>query len=714
MFGGSQGEPPLVVPQIVKTRTAPNSPFLSNSSKEVYQQSQSQKKKVDTQKPSKSNLLPGCTAPSDMQQTLKLEVFNPKNEPPAVPVVPYQPIVATNIFPGLNPTLQHLFAPTTAFSYGPNVHMPMQKVYNINLPGPLGGHVEMRNIYENVLPAKDMRFTFTTLGERLKLYDYVRQILIKMYDGEDIGLDSDGHRSLMSYLKFMELNPNYYSTINKNPYDGLPYGLLIYRSCFPIRLDKISKSIQCAKNSIGLNIRLYSLSYAEYYSYKFRQTSYKKYDVWRELIFYEYLREKIIKKKESPNFPILYAFFMSSNKKINFFALKKSCLTQKDLMTLEYKKFKEFYQMRDAFIKTKMANGKVINVNALGEVIASAKNPEDYLPDEVDPILQKYSGTTLIVITEAPIHNLYQWASYKYEQDGIASKMIERGYHDENVWISILFQISSAICVLQKHGIYMGNMTIEDNIYIRDLYSDGNIMGYWIYVIDGISYYIPNYGYLVMVDSNFKDIIPNIRVQERVDPNGKFGREYKMYSSKELFDKPVKESEIFELNYQNFRNIINPNIFTKEHTKNNVLKPPEQIMQFINEISLDTEHDIGKIIRNHFGRLMNNRIGTFLKKDIETANIRATTTKFSRGEMVIQTIDNDTYKWSIIVSDIPSDTDNVEIIDRDNPVTQDFILKKIPKSNLKQYSQSEKIEQNLIGSEALFNETNLLETYIIS
>src|SRR5947209_8737277 len=136
----------------------------------------------------------------------------------------------------------------------------------------------MSKIYENILPGKENKLTATTLEERLQTYDYVRQILIKINDGENISLDSDGHNSLMSYIKFMELNPNYYSPIYVNPYKGLPYGLLIYRSCFPIRMDQLSQSIICAKQSIGLNIRLYSLTYAEYYTYLFRQITYIEYD----------------------------------------------------------------------------------------------------------------------------------------------------------------------------------------------------------------------------------------------------------------------------------------------------------------------------------------------------------------------------------------------------------------------------------------------------
>ena len=284
-----------------------------------------QKTRRDITQPSQFSSLPAVRVemyPPQQQETIRpYGIYNP--------YIPSLKLGASNKFS--QSAFQNLFAPTSAFSYGPNVKIPMQQVYNINLPGPTGGHVEMRTIYENLIPGKENNFTFSTLGERLQMYDYIRQILINEYEGEDISIESDsnGHNSLMSYIKFMELNPNYYSPLTNNPYKGLPYGLLVYRSCFPIRLEQISQSIICAKNSLGLNIRLYALTYAEFYSYKFRQLVYKEYDVWRELAYYEYVRENIIKKKRSPNFPLLYTFFMSPNRKIDFFSLKKKMFNTK-------------------------------------------------------------------------------------------------------------------------------------------------------------------------------------------------------------------------------------------------------------------------------------------------------------------------------------------------------------------------------------------------
>ncbi len=360
---------------MTKNRSTPGTPFITNTAKEVFiskineekkdqnqDQNQNQSQKPQSQKDTRSfksknqtqdqgTPIVGSQAipnPSTMQPTFKLEMFAPAQELQR-PYGMYSPYVPTIEVPGVpkkfsNAAYQNLFLPTSAPSYMP-LRMPVQQVYNINLPGPTGGHVEMNRIYENILPGKENKFTATTLGERLQMWDYVRQILIKINEGEDISIDADGHNSLMSYIKFMELNPNYYSPIYSNPYKGLPYGLLIYRSCFPIKFDHTSQSVICSKNSIGLNIRLYCLTCAEYYSYKFRQPIYKEYDVWRELAYYEYVRENIIKKKVSPNFPLLYAFFLSPNRKIDYFSLKKNCLSQKDLLSKEYQDFVKIHSL---------------------------------------------------------------------------------------------------------------------------------------------------------------------------------------------------------------------------------------------------------------------------------------------------------------------------------------------------------------------------------
>ena len=711
-----------VVPQITKIKKVPGTPFITNIEKEVYgnkmkqMPSQTQSTSQDTRpQQDKKRSAPrdrnagipvlnsqSIKNPSTMEPTFKLEMFAPK-QPQVKPIGIYEPYIPL-VDIGNNkkfslPAFQYLAAPTSAFSYGPNVKMPVQQVNYITLSGPTGDHIEMNKVYENVMPGKENKLTSTTLGERLQTYDFIRQIFVKISDGEDISLDSSGQNSLMSYIKFMELNPNYYSPIYSNPYKGLPYGLLIYRSCFPIRLYEPGQSIVCAKNSVGLNIRLYSLTYAEFYSYKFRQIVYKEYDVWRELAYYEYMRENVIKKRQSPNFPLLYAFFLSPNRKIDFFALKKNCLTQKDFLSQEHYRFKGIHE----FFSNVKPIEKLLRPIQL-QLPDTVRKVITKLPDEMDPELQKYSGTTMILITESPHHNLYQWASRIYENEGIARRMISHGFNDENVWLGVLFQIVSALSVMQIHGIYMRDMTIEDNVYIKDLQSRGKAMGYWKYIINGISYYIPNYGYVVYIDSNFKDIIPPGVTIERCK------REYKIYTSN-IIGIQYPMDFIRQKVHENYKRIVSTNAFTKEHTQNNVTKPPEKIMKLLEIMMTDTEIDLAKIISKYFRFFMHNRIGTLLRKDTEIPNIREITGQFKIGEMAIEVLEENLYKWCLVLSIKPDGI--IEIITRENPQSHDFVTKDTRIESLKQYSSSEKIDQNTSPLVNL-SEEELLETYIIS
>jgi len=720
---GGQAPVPAVIPTVIQTRTSPGTPFISNVAKEVHaakmaeaqttgqatqgtQNGPSSPTKSRARRTKESAGIPITQStwvenPSTMQPSLKLEVFNPdpKQQRPYGVYNPLMPVVelAPNkkFMPGI---YQNLFAPTSAISCGPNVQMPVQNVYPIILPGPTGDHVRMNQIYEDILPGKDGKMTSTTLGERLQTYDYVRQILVRIDEGEDISLDSNGQNTLLSYIKFMELNPNFYSPISNNPYKGLPFGLLIYRSCFPIRLNEPSQMVVCAPNSIGLNIRLYALSYAEYYSYKYRQKEiWPQYDVWRELVYYQYIRENIVKKKQSPNFPILYAFFFCPNKNIDFFSLKKNCLTQKDMLTREFQRFLEFNNLLSK------VKPDVIIDRPLSLLSYVATVPK--LPDEVDPSLQRYSGNTLILITEAPTHNLYQWASRIYEQDGIRKKMISHGYHGEPVWLGILFQIVSALYVMQLHGIYIRKMTIQDNIYIKDLPTHGKAMGYWKYIINGISYYVPNYGYLVMIDSNYKDIVP-------VVPGSPYQceRQYKIYTHN-IIGRRYNLADIQRKIYENYKAIINTNAFSKEHTLNNVNRPPEAIMKLIDSMMEDNEQDLGKVIAKYFRPLMNNRIGTLLRKDTEIPNIREITGTFKNGELAIEVLEENLYRWCLVLNQ--RNDGIVEIISRDMSKPNDFIHREVRVETLKQYNPSEKIEQNT-DPDVNLSEQELLETYIVS
>jgi len=118
------------------------------------------------------------------------------------------------------------------------------------------------------------------------------------------------------------------------------------------------------------------------------------------------------------------------------------------------------------------------------------------------------------------------------------------------------------------------------------------------------------------------------------------------------------------------------------------MKPPESILKLIETMMEDSEMDLGKIISKYFRSLMNNRIGTLLRKDIEVPNIRDISGQFKYGDMAIEVMEEELYRWCL-VSNIKGDG-ILEIITRDDPKSNDFILRDVRIETLKQYSSSEK------------------------
>jgi hypothetical protein len=697
-----------------------------------------------------------------------------------------------------NPYYPYMQNPYNA-PYDMNYNMPVQKIYNISMAGPSGDHVMMSRIFEDVLPGKDWNSTMITLGERLTIYNYIRNTFANLEDGADIGLDGGGERnSLLSYLRFVELNPGSYSKLYNNPYKNLADGFLIYNSCYPIRYDQPSNKVTCAKNSMGINIRLYKLTVAQYELFKLRNQKYMEYDVWRELGYYEYMREEILKKKVSPNFSLLYNYFVSRNNKINFDKLKSINVGKSNKAELEinrnirdrtlrtakltlfntattneekdkiieniiYKILREKYPSLQQNVIDQLIKSNTLKQIAYG-IIKDEPIKKSYI-DNIDkhaifkdlikslvyeitePVQtngsisnalinrsiqtnedtldmntlksmmedNSYSGNCLIALTESPNNNLYKWASRTYESTGTIKKMLTSGFYNEKIWMSILFQIMAALYTMQIHEIAFRDFSIEDNIYIKDLQTEGNNTGYWKYRIEGIDYYVPNYGYLVMIDSNFKDIKNN----EYSIINKKTTRYNKICSRifKNNYTNDTSE-EIHKLIVEGFKNVFNPNSFTKDHIKNGVTKPPEEIMTLLTNINSELMNDnkcnIASYIFKYMKCYLHNRIGHYLYRDNEIPNIRQENRKdFNVGDMVIyESSFEGSNVWALYLGKSESGTNEL-ICTKVSPTDREFTIIEVNESNLREYTKGEAIEQKYKVDQKL-NENDLLETYIIS
>ena len=101
------------------------------------------------------------------------------------------------------------------------------------------------------------------LKERINIYNYIRNSLVRISDGEYINLDdnySNEIRNLMSYIKVINLNPYSYDL---NPYKDLPDNFMIYNSGFPVVKKENSDIIELNKNNVGLNLRTYNIDKLE-------------------------------------------------------------------------------------------------------------------------------------------------------------------------------------------------------------------------------------------------------------------------------------------------------------------------------------------------------------------------------------------------------------------------------------------------------------------
>lgn len=99
-----------------------------------------------------------------------------------------------------------------------------------------------------------------------------------------------------------------------------------------------------------------------------------------------------------------------------------------------------------------------------------------------NPHLKDESRTCIVVISEMIKYNLKMWL--------IMKKKIAL-----NVWYNIYFQIIVSIYILQKNFQIIHNDLHWENILVSEIKSGG----YWVYMIDGISYYLPNIGIIIKI-----------------------------------------------------------------------------------------------------------------------------------------------------------------------------------------------------------------------
>lgn len=665
-----------------------NTPFIPNEQKEIY------RNRLNEQRP---------------QLPPQQSIIDPKN-PPMVNLQVYQPtkpkdkpndpsaFIASTV-----PTFNLPYLPQQ-FSQQLTNPINIIKNYQINTIGPQVDHTKVSYIFEDVLPVKNISNIPTTISERLTIFNYIRSIMFNRGDGTQVNLDGKNTNTndLLSHLKLMDLNPYNTFKFSNNPYKGLPNGFLLYRCCYPIRHESINSSVSCAINSMGANVRIYKLVNAAYQVNKQQNNKLMDFEVWRDIAYFEYIREHILKKKESPNFILLYGYYLNENSKIDF---DKITLIKGDKLDNEHEYIKQDIS------KEKLPDFQPINMKILDKANKLNKlNPNNnhntYIQNP-----NAYTGKILVALTEAPLYNLYNWSSKIYQAEGNIRRMINTGFYSDKVWYSILFQMMVILYCLQIHEIIFNNFDIENNIYIKDINPHSNVTNFWKYKIDGIDYYIPNYGYLVLFDSSYKDINKNVDLINKNNNNNI--KTYKI--SGKIFEDNILEKDVKIRTFNQFKKTFNNNIFSRSFIDMGGVKPSPEILRFINNIMdysiRDNDLDIGLYFYKFMRQFMNNRIGTYLK-ETEVLSIRKNDIKdFTKGNIIVYEEAADTYKFVLFYGQTSNGV--YRILNKDFK-TNDIIEMDVAISVLYQYSKVEPIIQNFKINESNLNEDELLETYILN
>ena len=575
---------------------------------------------------------------------------------------------------------------------------PINNNYNISLSNPLGDYKILSKVYEDVLPGNvgsASSFTAITLFERINLINYLRNSLLEINDGEEV--ENNNNISFLSYIKLVEMNP--YTTNNKNPYTDLPKNFLLYKAGYPIRLNKKNNQVELSKYSMGINVRIYLMSVGDLKCHLLSKTiDSEDFDLWREIRYYNYIKNEIIKKLISPNFitPVLYKI----DSKMNYDWEKISNLKKQSYLnqSLQINSNQKLINNKHNILKKDFLYPKRHNIN----LTVNLKNNNKII-DKVD--LTMPSGKNLVLLTEAPTSNLIQWCRKTYDnKPGKVLRINTIGFHSIEVWKSILFQLIYSFAVLQESEIYISNFSLNYNVYIKDINFDSNSINCWIYRVNSIDYYIPNFGYILLIDSRFNDVELDDSL-DLTDPNKmkEFKIYGKIYKNNSIHQK-LSRDDMKKLIFTELKKVLNPNNFTRNFKLLECIIPDESIIELIKKIYDDNDINFKDYIYKYFYNFIHNRIGTSLYVTEKNNLIYINNFNYNQGDILSYRERYDDYKWVIF--------------DKNSPVLNQCVVKTVNNKQIEEitinrntlYFLNDKIlqksENNINYSE------NILETYI--
>ncbi len=714
-----------------------NTPFLTNDERSTY-------KKRSAENPPRE---PPVLLEQTIYDTSKSKP--PVQQPPPAYIPVYNELgsaVATI------PAFNNLTVPNPAYSQS------FQKVYNISMSNPLTQYTSINRVFEDIIPGDPRSLSFNTIYERIQLKKFMRNIILDNVDGEEMCING-GKNSILSYIKLMEINPyslniNPYQDLAQNfllfraaypiRYDNQKGNLEIAREAVglnirlynmtigEIRAEKINKNISKFDFDLWREIEYYrfirdeillknvSPNFASMILYKVDSKSnidWKELSVGKSTINYsnsykinelhdlkelnKILQQSRIKPKGIVN--LFWINMLNSDKNSFWLDIETTFKNNSDYNIKWIDPTKIEFQ--DFINKNKITSFPSILIEYNSRFInySGSKNLHDLMLYINNDILNTNkldltvsSGRTLILMTEAPNTNIIKWCSPVYEGFGSQVKMTSTGYRSVDVWKSVIFQMLYILTVLQENDIYFRELSLENNFYIKDLFYDQSNVKYWIYTIDDVEYYVPNYGYIVIFDSKYSDITS----PESVDLNQ---REFKICSNK-LF----KNNGSINLHPSTFMNqmreIINQSNFTNKLRNLGAHPVDPEVLKLIDNIFVNLKINLKELFIDNFKEYLHNKIGTLLmtsEKELVNSYYRPIT---SKGKMVVWRERFEQYKWAIYKEkDLTSNNKHIIIIKDNNK----YVEISVHQNTLLGYPPNEKVSLNNITDQSI------IEKYIL-
>jgi hypothetical protein len=302
------------------------------------------------------------------------------------------------------------------------------------------------------------------------------------------------------------------------------------------------------------------------------------------------------------------------------------------------------------------------------------------------------SKKSIILLTESPNMNLYSWASDAYIKDRNIQKQVYSGYKPETSWKTVIFQMVIVFYIMETQKFTFRDMKLNNNFYIKDINVFGDAPQFWKYCVDKIDFYVPNYGHLLLFDSDYHDIETASK------------KIIAIFLDSDKFN----EQEFKKILKSNALECININNFSQEFTNNGGNRPQDDILNLINKISdcITRNEDFKTILLNNFTDYLHNRIGTSLRQ-LEFPYIKKRDVRpFIKGELVVSEKGFENY---VVVIFLQVESNNqCKCITKDG---NNFSHIMVPKDLLYHFSEYETIKQDAKPNEPYMSLDYIIETY---